>query len=101
MPASIEKSVLIFPGCCCHIAIVLSDAVRETGPHPPPSLSQMVANLFADLLKRRFGGRNMTKRVEEHEVVDRAVVSDGGHRHAGCLELACVRFAFVAQRVVL
>ena len=61
----------------------------------------MLANFIADLLKRRLSRRNMTKRVEQHEVVNGAVVPYRGHRHPGRLQLACVCFAFVAQWVIL
>jgi hypothetical protein len=39
--------------------------------------------------------------IEEHEVVDQAVVTSRGHKNTGLLEFVRVRFAFVAKRIIL
>ena len=71
-------------------------AIRETGPQRAPLLGYMIPDPIADLLKGCFSRRNVTERVEKHEVVNGAVVPDSGHRDASCLQFSCVGLAFVA-----
>jgi hypothetical protein len=61
----------------------------------------MLAETFVNLLDGRFSGRHITQCVQEHEIMDRAVVASGGYAHACFLQLSGICLAFVAKRVVL
>src|SRR5262245_51250258 len=48
---------------------------------------EMTPNAFACLAKRCLRPWQVPERVEQHEIVDHAVVADRGHVHAGILQL--------------
>src|SRR6476659_2740891 len=84
-----------------------STSSRRGGMSTAASLNQLVrcrlemlAQAIIDLVDRGRGGGHLTDRVQQHEVVNRAVVANRGDRHSGILQLPCVSLTLVAQRVV-
>ena len=61
---------------------------------------QCIADCITCLFDCGLGVRFVAKAVKQNEVVDRSVIAGGGHRNASLFELACIGFAFVAQRIV-
>ena len=61
----------------------------------------MLLQAFVDLLECGFGGGHVTQRVQRNEVMDRAVVANGGDLDASLFQLPSIGFAFIAKRVVL
>src|SRR5215813_4477126 len=59
-------------------------------------LAQAVIDLFDGFLR----GGHVADRIQQHEVMDRAIVTNRGDCHASILHLSCVSLAFVAERVV-
>ena len=53
----------------------------------------MLAQTFVHLRDGGFGGGDVAQRVQQHEVVDRAVVADGIDADPGRLQLAGVGLA--------
>jgi hypothetical protein len=45
--------------------------------------------------------KRVRDRIEQREVVDRAIVADRPDRNAGCCELAAIGLALLAQHIVL
>ncbi len=77
---------------------------------PPPRRNQldsdrrrleMQAKALVDLLDRRFGGGHVAQCVQQHEIMDGAVVAHGIDLHARFFQLSGVSLTFVAQRTVL
>ena len=60
----------------------------------------MLTDTIGDLIKCRFGRRNLAQGVECDKVMDRAVILRDCHRNAGIGELASIGFAFVTQWIV-
>ena len=51
---------------------------------------EMLAQAFANLLDGRLGGRHVVQRVQQHEVVYRAVETNCSDADSSLLELACI-----------
>jgi len=62
---------------------------------------QCVTNSIAHLLERSLRLGQSTQGVQEYEVMDCPVVPGGCHWNTGVRQSACVRFTFVAKRVIL
>jgi len=61
----------------------------------------VVSDAVARQPDRTLGGWYVTKRVEQHEVMDRAIEADSGDVDPRFLQLARVSFAFVTKWIVL
>jgi hypothetical protein len=61
----------------------------------------MLAQAVIDLSDGRLRGGHMAERVQQHEVVDRAVVANRLDSYACLFQLAGICLALVAQRIVL
>src|SRR5262249_13165799 len=80
------------------------DAARPTPPRRYQAGSsgrEMLTDSVSGLLDGRLCGGHVADGVQQHEIMDRAVVADRIDIDAGLLELAGVGLTLVAQRVVL
>ena len=74
---------------------------RDERVGPAQLTCSALRRTWIGLLDRAVVAAVSAEGVEHHEVVDGAVVANGGGAHSGCGELAGVGLALVAQDVVL
>jgi hypothetical protein len=60
----------------------------------------MLAYALIYLLNRCFGLGHMAQRVQQHKIMDGAVIANRVDTHAGVFQLSGIRLALIAQWIV-
>jgi hypothetical protein len=63
----------------------------SASPSGLPLRAEMASKVVGGLPERRIGARNLTQRIEQREVMDRAVVAHARHVHTRLVQLAARR----------
>ena len=61
----------------------------------------MISDALAGELNSALRGRKASKRVEENEVVNRAIVADSSHVDPGLLQLPSIGLTLITERIVV